>query len=197
MSKRYASWSAVAAVALLTLALTSGRASAQYTSGIAMDGRGPYTNTYIAPFYAPAYAPRVPWSPLDRRYSPLLYTSINYPGVYGQYVVGIAALDYRGPVTLPDTTAPVEMRTLAAGPFAPVWSTAQIDVRLPADAELSFQGIRMNQAGPFRQFVTPPLQPTQSYGYTVRATWTENGQPVTQERQVRFRPEERVMVDFT
>lgn len=58
---------------------------------------------------------------------------------------------------------------------------AHIDLRVPADAQLWVQGVRMRQAGPLRLFETPELRPGQEYDYRIRATYSENGRqtPVT------------------
>jgi uncharacterized protein (TIGR03000 family) len=194
MSMRWVGFSGVCALAVL---LTSGPAKAQYTSGLAQDARGPYTNTYVAPWYAPAYAPVVP-GPIQARYSPIMMTSINYPGVYGAHALSIATLDYRGPVQFADRYAPLPVRLETALPrLTAMGNTALIDVRLPADAELWFQGVKTSQLGAFRRFVTPPLDPDRNYGYDVRATWTENGRTVTQERHVRINAGDHVVLDLT
>ena len=46
-------------------------------------------------------------------------------------------------------------------------------------------------------FVTPPLQPGQEYTYTLKARWTENGQPVERTRQIMVRPGQTATVDFS
>jgi uncharacterized protein (TIGR03000 family) len=194
MSKR----SLTLAAALVLVLLSAGAARAQYTSGLTMDARGPYPNTYISPWYTPPFDARVTWPMPSARYSPILMTSINYPGVYGAYTLGIEAFDYRGPTQFVDryaTDFTARLETIRPGD--PVGDVALIDVRLPATAELTFQGKRMNMLGSFRRFVTPPLRADQSYGYDVRATWTENGRPVTQERHVRVAPGDRLTIDFT
>lgn len=63
--------------------------------------------------------------------------------------------------------------------------SARIIVRLPADAKLWIDDYQSTQTGPVRELQTPAtLQPGQIYHYTLKATWTANGQPVTQERVV-------------
>jgi uncharacterized protein (TIGR03000 family) len=197
MSKRCLVLSAAFTAVVLVLA-SAGPARAQYTSGVPMDARGPYTNTYIAPWYVPPYDARITWPAPYARYSPILMTSINYPGVYGAYTMSTEALDYRGPTQFVDRYAPLTARLETIRlPERVVEDVALIDVRLPAAAELFFQGARMSSLGSYRRFVTPPLRGDQSYNYNVRATWTENGKPVTQERHVRVTPGDRLTIDFT
>jgi uncharacterized protein (TIGR03000 family) len=183
----------------LALLLSSGRrASAQYTSGLPMDARGPYTNTYIAPWYVPPYDARITWPPPHARFAPIMLTSINYPGIYGSFSLGIEVGDYRGPIQFVDRVpgALVPRLEPVARP-EPTERVAHVDVRLPANAELWFQGVRMSSTGESRHFVTPPLRTGQSYGYDVRASWVENGKTVTQDRHVRVTAGERLTVDFT
>jgi uncharacterized protein (TIGR03000 family) len=61
---------------------------------------------------------------------------------------------------------------------------AVITARVPGDAELRFDGVKMPATGPLRQFKTPPLKPRQPYAYTVEARWKENGREVTQSRRL-------------
>jgi uncharacterized protein (TIGR03000 family) len=54
---------------------------------------------------------------------------------------------------------------------------ATIEMIVPADAQISFDGAGTSSRGTFRQFVSPPLAPGNLYHYyNVRARWTENGQ---------------------
>src|SRR5262245_36974532 len=131
------SWSVLfgAGLAFGLVLLSSPQASAQYTSGVAMDARGPYTNTYIAPWYIPPYDPRNTWPPPHPRYPPIIMTSINYPGVYGAYTLGIEAFDYRGPVQSVDRYAPLTARLETVRLPERTEQTASIEVRLPAHAE--------------------------------------------------------------
>jgi uncharacterized protein (TIGR03000 family) len=74
---------------------------------------------------------------------------------------------------------------------------ADVEVRVPSDAVLWFEGVRMKQTGSQRSFISPPLQPGKEYKYNVRIQWTENGQPVEQTRTIIVRAGEQVQVDFT
>jgi uncharacterized protein (TIGR03000 family) len=74
-------------------------------------------------------------------------------------------------------------------------STAHVTVRVPADAELWFEGSLMTSAGSVREFRSPPLEPGR-YTYHVRARWTENDGGVTQTQEVAVSPGAHVTVDF-
>ena len=64
------------------------------------------------------------------------------------------------------------------------------------DAEIWFDGTKMQQTGAVRQFVTPSLEPGKSYTYEVRARWTQNGQPMEETRTVQVRNGRQAFVDF-
>ncbi len=73
---------------------------------------------------------------------------------------------------------------------------AYIRVRVPADAEVFFDGQRVQQSGTDRLFVSPQLERGYKYTYEVKARWTQNGQQVERTRTVSVRPGEETTVDF-
>jgi uncharacterized protein (TIGR03000 family) len=87
-------------------------------------------------------------------------------------------------------------------PLRPEWSvapdptSATMDVQVPADAEIWFQGAKTGQQGPTRTFVSPPLEPGQNFTYDIRARWSDGGKEMDQTRQVRVKAGEHVQVDF-
>jgi uncharacterized protein (TIGR03000 family) len=70
-------------------------------------------------------------------------------------------------------------------------------VRVPARAELWFDGVRTRQAGAQRLFRSPPLEAGRQYHYTVTARWRQAGRPVERTRQVNVGAGARVLLDFT
>ncbi len=72
-----------------------------------------------------------------------------------------------------------------------------IDVRIPANAEILFEGQKTAQTGPRRLFISPPLAAGQNFTYEIQAKWMENGREVTQSRKVPVAAGQRVMVDLT
>jgi uncharacterized protein (TIGR03000 family) len=79
---------------------------------------------------------------------------------------------------------------------APADTLAHVTVKVPADARVWFENTPTTSTGPVRQFDSPPLAPGQRYTYEVRATWSENGQEVTQTQRVGITAGARVEVDF-
>jgi uncharacterized protein (TIGR03000 family) len=92
----------------------------------------------------------------------------------------------------PPTAPPADI----AAP-APTAGTATIILRVPADAQVFFDGNPTTQAGTEREYVTPPLAAGATFHYSIRARWTENGRPVEQTRRVPVTAGARVRVDFT
>jgi uncharacterized protein (TIGR03000 family) len=77
-------------------------------------------------------------------------------------------------------------------------NTARLTVKVPANAQLSVQNQPMQQqSGPVRVMNSPPLQPGQTYHYTLKAQWDDNGHQTTQERAVNIQAGSDVTVDFT
>jgi uncharacterized protein (TIGR03000 family) len=142
--------------------------------------------------------------------TPSYLTSINYPWIYGSFDYPHAPGIFQpGLQRAPFTTSPTIYSVYAAPPSAqgpgeyildaamrPLQTTALVNVWVPADATLRFEGIRTEERGPFRRFTTPPLIPGREYAYDIDATWTENGRQVTRTRHVPVRAGDRLYVDF-
>jgi uncharacterized protein (TIGR03000 family) len=162
-------------------------------------------------------------------YSPILFTSLNYPEVYGSYTLGLGGSGSVSPViqTLPDNppsanpvgapyaplTNPLALSevpkkreveltttvpTTAELSTRPTGQAALIDVVVPADATLSFQGVTMSEPGTLRQFQSPLLQPNRSYTYDIQASWkTSDGQQVVRSRQLTVHAGDHLNVDLS
>jgi uncharacterized protein (TIGR03000 family) len=74
---------------------------------------------------------------------------------------------------------------------------AIISVRVPADAEVWFDGDPTKQHGAERDFKTPPMPVGRLNHYEVRARWKEGGRVVDQTRTVPISANHRTEVDFT
>jgi uncharacterized protein (TIGR03000 family) len=58
---------------------------------------------------------------------------------------------------------------------------AQIRLRVPADAEVWFDGQKTTQTSEYRDYYSPPLTPGKGYTCQVRVRWVEVGKPVERE----------------
>jgi uncharacterized protein (TIGR03000 family) len=61
----------------------------------------------------------------------------------------------------------------------------RINLRVPADAKIWFDGSQTNQTGTMQSFESPPLAVGPQYAYQVRIQWKQNGKDVTQTRQIK------------
>jgi uncharacterized protein (TIGR03000 family) len=75
-------------------------------------------------------------------------------------------------------------------------TTANVRVIVPPTATVWVEGQQMTQTGNVRDFVSPALPSGQPFIYHVRATWMQNGAPVTQGRAVDVQAGAQVTVNF-
>jgi uncharacterized protein (TIGR03000 family) len=87
-----------------------------------------------------------------------------------------------------------------SGPAAqatPQPTNASLHVRVPANAELYCDDIKLTLAGNERNFISPPLPPGRTFPYIIRARWTgPDGKPVEQVRQVQVEAGKNSYIDF-
>ena len=73
---------------------------------------------------------------------------------------------------------------------------ARVQVAVPANAEVWFNGFKTSQGGRVRIYQTPPIDPAKAYGYDVRARWVSQGKVVDRTRKVRVQVGRTSRVDF-
>lgn len=127
-----------------------------------------YYNNGYTPNYAPYYG---------RSYAPSVYQGGYSPYASAQSILSVG--DGRMSMYAPENT-----------------NAVQINVRVPASAEIWFDGNKTTQTGASREFVSPALDNDAERSYEIRATWTENGRPVDQTRTVTFHAGDRITVNF-
>jgi uncharacterized protein (TIGR03000 family) len=122
----------------------------------------------------------------------------DYGSTYGTAPGYVDYGSYYPPVDSTGYVAPADYGVAAPayGAAPAPDNEARITLNVPVDAEVWFDGVKTRQAGPTREFVSPPLTPGQSYTYRVRARWTENGRPVEQERDIRVRANQQTVETF-
>ncbi len=84
----------------------------------------------------------------------------------------------------------------AYGGGADADTRAIVQVEVPANATLWFDGEQTQQTGAMRTFHTPALERGHSYHYDVKARWEENGKPVERTKRVDVYAGARVTVEF-
>jgi uncharacterized protein (TIGR03000 family) len=62
--------------------------------------------------------------------------------------------------------------------------TVHVNLAVPADARIWFNGTQTHQTGTVRSFESPPLDRGREYTYQIRIQWKQDGKDVTQARQV-------------
>jgi uncharacterized protein (TIGR03000 family) len=173
-----------------------------------MVATSPYYTTYT---YGANGQPAEYYASWAQSNLPTYMTSINYPWIYGSYgyqyapgrmTYGAVLGNYTTSPTvygyyLPPQNSTSAWRAIPDTASTPIRTMAAIDVRLPADAELSFEGVRMAQRGTLRRFVTPELMPGNSYTYDINATWNEDGREVSRIRHLTLKPGDHLTVDLT
>jgi uncharacterized protein (TIGR03000 family) len=97
------------------------------------------------------------------------------------------------------TSAPVtrsQSYYYAPGQASPVNNTVTLNLTVPADAKIWFEGSLTEQTGEQRQFVSPPLKPGQEYTYDVQANWKQDGREVTRKRRITIHAGDVVNLTF-
>src|SRR5438552_15539773 len=59
-----------------------------------------------------------------------------------------------------------------------------VNMTVPADAQIWFDGKKTSQTGTNRHFVSPPVAPGRDYAYEVQVKWMKDGKEVSQKRRV-------------
>jgi uncharacterized protein (TIGR03000 family) len=79
----------------------------------------------------------------------------------------------------------------------PRTDVAAIDVRVPAEAQLWFQGQKTQQQGSNRFFESPPLEAGKTYAYKVKAAWmNDKGENVERMRTLQVRAGDYLRIDM-
>lgn len=79
----------------------------------------------------------------------------------------------------------------------PQGNRARLVIQVPPGARLFIEGTPAKQtAEVVRLFDSPPLDPNETYSYTLKATWMDSGKEVTNEKTVSVRAGQTVKVDL-
>jgi uncharacterized protein (TIGR03000 family) len=73
---------------------------------------------------------------------------------------------------------------------------AHILLRVPDNAEVWFDGQKTEQTGQMRAFLSPPIDPGQSYLYQLRVRWMEEGRAMERSRRILLQAGDRIQLDF-
>jgi uncharacterized protein (TIGR03000 family) len=126
-------------------------------------------------------------------YSPLYGTIPYYYTPPPNSYVPAASYPYNLPTTGYQSYYPPDVNNLSRVNN----NTAAIEVQVPPNAQLWFDGKQTSQRGSNRYFVSPALEPGRTFTYEVRATWIDpSGQVVNQTRNVQVQANKSSLVVF-
>ncbi len=120
------------------------------------------------------------------------YPWYDYRPYYG-WDIKTSALPFQAAARAASGTARGDRPTLPRieGP-----ATAHITLKVPADADIRFNGQKTRSMGAVREYDSPPLSPGYDYTYQLQATWKQGGRTITQSREVSVTRGSRVTVTF-
>jgi uncharacterized protein (TIGR03000 family) len=96
-----------------------------------------------------------------------------------------------GPAAQPPWQQPSQV---SLPPRAP---TAAVQIfTIDPNAELWFNGVKMQQIGQERNFITPELEPGKKYSYEIRAKWTQSGKQYDKTRTITVQAGEQIGLNF-
>jgi uncharacterized protein (TIGR03000 family) len=149
-------------------------------------------NAWRNPYWYPPYNYSYPYAPYEAYPS-----SYVYPAGDTTYSSGYSGL------TPPEDGMPSapQQRVLVPHPTgalrSPPPNAGVIRVYVPSEfATVRFDGAQSSSVGTTRYYVTPDLEAGKKYNYDISATFTRNGQPVTEDRHVTVAPGQTTVVDF-
>ncbi len=148
-------------------------------------------------YSGPAYSfPQSVFNPLPAPYAPY-YGQYPYQGYTGTYISGYSGNPLPATYQL-NTQLPVMVAVPGGEQRQPPANAAVVQVRVPDPyAGVLFDGAKSSTLGDTRWYVTPALEKGKGYTYEITATWTRNGQPVTEKRKVEVAAGKTTIVDFT
>jgi uncharacterized protein (TIGR03000 family) len=183
-------------------------ACAGYYSGFYASGNGPYSypfNNYLpskgyyyygypsaAYIYPSGYAP-----PYNYGYRPTYSPPVAATGIRSSAYYDAAAAAARTSAYY-DPAAPSNVPSASIGSTAAGSDSVRIDVTVPdPDAEIIVQGYQVKSKGKTRSFVSPAVEPGQSFAYTITMQRAVDGRTVDETRTIDVRAGAKVAIDFT
>lgn len=112
---------------------------------------------------------------------------------YGPRVVYVPSAT----VAIPRTSDPRDLPDPPRRAAVTSANIAEIEVRVPRDARVWFDGVESTLAGTQRDFATAPLPQGLFTTYEIRAIWNEDGREIDQIRRLNVSAGGRYVVDFT
>lgn len=150
-------------------------------------GLGYGHNSWYNPGYSGGYSRG--WPSYYSTYTPSYYSS---PGYSSGYAYGTPSSGYQS--FYPANTGGTQYASNESQSMNN--NTVFMEMRVPPNAEVWFNGTKTQQTGMFRQFVSPQLEAGKHYTYDIRVTWNEEGRQVARTRKLDVHAGDRMSLDF-
>lgn len=144
----------------------------------------PYSYGYGYPYYG--------WYSSYPSYDYYSYPSYDYYNYGYPYAASDSGL---APLGSYATTTPYPGSEESMMPAQAI-NEVTVNVEVPSNAQVWFEGQKTNETGSSRTFVSPPVNPNQEYIYHIRARWQQNGKTMDQTKNVTVHAGDRITVDF-
>jgi uncharacterized protein (TIGR03000 family) len=156
----------------------------------------PWTYSYGQNFYPGSYGtgwnnPGYSWSGYNTNWGTPSYYSFSTPSYYTEGMQGNYPNEFAG--------AGFGFGNESYGALSGGGTDNRVIIttQVPPNAEIWFDDQKTAQTGPFRSFISPPLNEDRNFVYHIRARWTENGKQVEKDRRLEVHPGDRLFVAFT
>jgi uncharacterized protein (TIGR03000 family) len=138
----------------------------------------------------------VPYSAVP--YSSSQYYAATSPYRTPSYSSAPASTGNASIADAPNANAANSISTVSYGTDDSRGDTAALNIQLPANASLFFNGVETKGqiGGRTRHYVTPPLSPGETYKFVLRAEWMEDGRMVERTREVKVEAGDVIRVDL-
>jgi uncharacterized protein (TIGR03000 family) len=189
----------LAPAALLSMLLMTGGAWAQHGGGHGGGGHGGGGGHSGGGHYGGGH-----YGGYGGHYGHSYYGGYGLGGLFSpyygsSYYYGGAPYDYYDSSSTPYSSTPYFSSTpsYAAEPAVAPTASLNIEVHVPTpDAQVWINGQASSRTGTTRSFTVEQIYPDRPYRYEVRATWMQDGRPVTQSRVVTVQAGETSQVVF-
>jgi uncharacterized protein (TIGR03000 family) len=105
---------------------------------------------------------------------------------------------YASPVIVAPGVTPPNPAVAPIDPTPPSDNAAHLQLIVPENAEVLFDGGKTQQTGTTREFVSPPLPPGKVYSYTITVRSTDaNGKTNVDKRVINVQANDWFRIDFT
>lgn len=119
-------------------------------------------------------------------------------GIYQPYPGNVVVVPPAVVSAPPGQAAPASAGGTPSQTQPPPDNAAHLQLVVPENAEVTFDGVKTTQTGPTREFVSPQLPSGKLFDYTIIVNYSDaNGKPNTDKRVIHVRANDWFRIDFT